>query len=66
MPDGQAVAAMFEHFGRKAVWPGCFIVLKSLHSNIDFMEGGRLFQIRYDGQLWEKFYVSRISRIDAV
>jgi len=34
------IAAVFEYFGRKAVWPGCFVVLESLHSNMDFMESG--------------------------
>jgi len=26
------IAAVFEYFGRKAVWPGCFVVLESLRA----------------------------------
>ena len=38
----EKVAAMLEHFrlSRKAVRPGCFVVLETFHSNADFMECG--------------------------
>jgi len=36
----EKVAAMLEHFSRKAVRPGCFVVLETFHSNTDFKECG--------------------------
>jgi len=36
----EKVAAMLEHFGRKALRSCCFVVLETFHTNADIMECG--------------------------